>query len=81
MEWEDILPIEKYTVRVPFFVVHALPEILQLHIKMGLLAKKQQALRCAWRLHWWRRPWGRAFEVTMCELKRRLLQVRGLVWA
>ncbi len=30
-------------------------------------------LSCSWRLHWWRRPWGRAFEMTICELKRRAL--------
>ena len=33
----------------------------------------EQALSCVWRLHWWRRPYGRAFELTMCELKRRAL--------
>ena len=31
-----------------------------------------QALECAWRLHWWRRPLGRALELLLCELHARL---------
>jgi hypothetical protein len=30
-------------------------------------------MHCVWRLHMWQRPHGRGFELTMCELKARLL--------
>jgi hypothetical protein len=30
-----------------------------------------QAMKCAWRLHWWRRPHGRALELLLCELHAR----------
>lgn len=48
-------------------------EILKYFKDQGKVEAMQKALECAWRLHWWRRPHGRAFEVVMCELKRRLL--------
>jgi hypothetical protein len=28
-------------------------------------------MQCAWRLHWWRRPHGRALELLLCELNAR----------
>ena len=30
-----------------------------------LISGMQENLKCAWRLHWWRRPHGKAFEVVM----------------
>jgi hypothetical protein len=30
-----------------------------------------QAMQCAWRLHFWRRPHGRALELLLCELYAR----------
>ena len=38
-----------------------------------MVEKFQANLKCVWRLYWWKRPDGRAFEMTMCALKARLL--------
>lgn len=67
-----LLP-QEYAIRVPLFLTHKLDKILKAFVKSGRAAKMQKNLECAWRLHWWTRPHGRAFELTMCELKRRLL--------
>jgi hypothetical protein len=83
VEWEEQLPLKEYAVRVPMWMVHKTPDILNAFIDTGRVAKMQRALACTWKLHWWRRAvgrpgseQGRAFEVLMCTLKRRLL-LRG----
>ena len=38
----------------------------------GVVQGMQANMRCAWRLFWWSRPHGRAFEMSMCSLKARL---------
>lgn len=73
VEWEEQLPLKEYALRIPLWMAHKTDLILQQQIKSGRAAKMQRALNCTWRLHWWRRPEGRAFELTMCELKRRVL--------
>ncbi|KAG1657850.1 hypothetical protein FOA52_002029 [Chlamydomonas sp. UWO 241] len=73
VEWEEQLPLHDYALRVPSWMVHKLPQILTHVIHSGRAARMQRVLDCAWRLHWWRRPHGRAFEMVMCELKRRAL--------
>jgi len=73
VEWEEQLPLKEYAIRVPMWMAHKTPDILQAFIQTGRAANMSAALDCVWRLHWWRRPEGRAFEMTMCELKRRLL--------
>eukprot|EP00195_Chlamydomonas_chlamydogama_P016049 CAMPEP_0202890418 /NCGR_PEP_ID=MMETSP1392-20130828/826_1 /ASSEMBLY_ACC=CAM_ASM_000868 /TAXON_ID=225041 /ORGANISM="Chlamydomonas chlamydogama, Strain SAG 11-48b" /LENGTH=419 /DNA_ID=CAMNT_0049573979 /DNA_START=39 /DNA_END=1298 /DNA_ORIENTATION=+ len=73
VEWEEQLPMKDYAIRVPTWLSHKLPDILQAYVDTGRVARMQKVLDCAWRLHWWRRPHGRAFELTMCELKRRVL--------
>lgn len=64
---------QDYAIRVPMFMMHKLPDFLHAFNNTGRVAKMQKAMECTWRLHWWRRDEGRAFEVVMCELKRRLL--------
>jgi len=76
VEWEEQLPLKDYSIRVPIWLTHKLPDILDAFIKSGRVEKMQKVLECVWRLHWWRRPYGRAFELTMCELKRRKLGSR-----
>jgi len=75
VEFEEQMPMKDYALRVPTWMAHKLPDIIDAFISSGKVAKMQKALGCAWRLHWWRRPYGRAFELVMCELKRRLLGV------
>jgi len=79
VEWEEQLPLEDYAIRVPMWLVHKLPQILEHYEASGRLARMQAALRCAWRLHWWRRPHGRLFELVMCELKQRVAGVSGRI--
>ena len=43
------------------------------------LLTHQENLKCAWRLHFWRPPHGRAFEVVACDLRRRKLGLKGLM--
>ncbi|KAG1654903.1 hypothetical protein FOA52_011063 [Chlamydomonas sp. UWO 241] len=73
VEWEDDLPLQEYAVRVPFMYIHRLPEILhRIERVPGRIAQMRRNLECVWQLHWWNRPHGRAFEMTMCVLKARL---------
>ncbi|KAG1678020.1 hypothetical protein FOA52_000816 [Chlamydomonas sp. UWO 241] len=74
VEFEEQLPLKEYAIRVPLWMSHKLPPILAVFNNTGHVANMQKALECTWRLHWWRRPYGRAFEVVMCELKRRVLK-------
>lgn len=80
VEWEEVLPLKEYAVRVPMWMVHKTPDILNAFINTGRVAKMQKALECTWKLHWWRRTasrpgseQGRAFEILMCVLKQRLI--------
>lgn len=41
----------------------------------------QNNLACVWRLYWWTRPHGRAFELLMCTLKVRVWGPGGCVCA
>lgn len=84
VEWEESLPLKEYALRVPMWMVHKTPDILNAFIDTGRVAKMQKALDCTWKLHWWRRmagrpgsEQGRAFEVLMCTLKRRMLLGQG----
>ena len=45
--------MHRYAVRVPLWMVHKLPQILDAFVNTGRVAKMQRALECAWRLHWW----------------------------
>ena len=78
-EWEGNLPLWNYTVRLPSYMTYQLPQILELYISSGRVARMQENLKCAWRLHWWRRPHGKAFEVLACELKRRKKGIKGVM--
>ena len=87
-EFEDQIEIEKYSLRIPTWFTHKLEDVLILFNQSGRVGEMQKALDCAWRFHWWRRGdgkggeqgmgggegEGRAFEIIMCELKRRLLE-------
>jgi len=79
VEWEEQLPMYEYGLRIPMWQLHRLPEILEVLIRKGRVEQMQQALECVWRFHWWSRPHGRAFELLMCELRRRLLSTGGRV--
>ena len=76
-EWEGNLPLWNYTIRLPSYMTYQLPTILQTYVSTGRAAKMQENLKCAWRLHWWRRPHGKAFEVLACELMRRKKGLKG----
>jgi hypothetical protein len=79
-EFEEQLPLMEYTVRIPGYMAYRTPNILDELVTSGKAAQMQENLKCAWRLHWWRRPHGKAFEVVMCELKRRKMGIpRGLI--
>ena len=52
VEWEEQLPLKDYAIRVPTWLVHKLPDILDAFIRSGRVAKMQKVLECAWRLHW-----------------------------
>lgn len=84
VEWEEQVPLKDYALRVPMWMVHKTPDILNAFIGSGRGAKMHKALECSWKLHWWRRSvgrpgrdQGRAFEVLMCTLKRRLILGTG----
>ncbi|GAX82871.1 hypothetical protein CEUSTIGMA_g10297.t1 [Chlamydomonas eustigma] len=74
-EFEEQLPLMEYTVRIPGYMAYRTPQILDELVTSGRAAQMQENLKCAWRLHWWRSPHGKAFEVVMCELKRRKLEL------
>jgi len=76
VEWEDELPMFDFAIRLPGMYLHRLPEILHKYVRTGHAARLQKNLKCVWRLYWWTRPHGRAFEMTMCTLKSRLLGVK-----
>lgn len=76
-EFEEQLPLKEYAIRIPSFMAFRTPEILKSFVDSGKVKQMQENLKCAWRLHFWRRPHGRAFEVVMCELKRRLMGLKG----
>jgi len=74
VEFEEQLPLGDLSVRVPLWMSHKMPQLLDWLKHINRTAEMQANIdRCAWRLFWWRRPFGRAFEVVMCELKRRAL--------
>ncbi len=52
VEFEEQLPMKDYAIRVPTWLAHKLPEILDLYITSGRVEKMQKVLDCAWRLHW-----------------------------
>ena len=52
VEWEEQLPLKDYAIRVPTWLVHKLPDILDAFIQSGRVVKMQKVLECAWRLHW-----------------------------
>jgi len=79
VEWEEQLPVHDYAVRYPLWMAHKTDKLLHWYMRTGRVAKMQANLQCAWRMHWWHRPHGRAFEVTMCALKRRLLGKPGVI--
>jgi len=74
VEWEDVLPLKEFALRMPSAWMHRLPDILDQVVRSpGKVERMQQALRCVWPLFWWSRPHGRAFELTMCVLHARLV--------
>mmetsp|Transcript_6351 Transcript_6351/g.14064 ORF Transcript_6351/g.14064 Transcript_6351/m.14064 type:complete len:469 (+) Transcript_6351:20-1426(+) len=74
VEFEEQLPMQDIAVRLPMWMVHKMPSLLDWLTHIGKLGTMRKNIDfCAWRLFWWRRPYGRAFEVLMCELKRRAL--------
>ncbi|KAG1663879.1 hypothetical protein FOA52_014692 [Chlamydomonas sp. UWO 241] len=70
-EFEEQIDMRHYAVRLPLSAGYRAPQLIRKWLADGTVAKMQANLECAWRLHWWRHPHGRAFEVTMCELRRR----------
>jgi hypothetical protein len=63
---QDILPIHQYALKIPMFMAHKADLIMQQQMRTGRTAKMQRIIAdCTWRLHWWRREEGRAFEVVM----------------
>lgn len=76
VEWEDDLPMKEFALRVPLWLAWRLPEILDKMVASGQADRMQKNLGCVWRLYWWTRPHGRAFEMTMCVLKARLLKAK-----
>ncbi len=52
VEFEEQLPLKDYAIRVPTWLVHKLPQILEALIETGRVKKMQKVLECAWRLHW-----------------------------
>ena len=63
----------KYAIRVPLWLTHRLESILEHFVETGEYTKLRQALECTWRIHRWSQPEGRAFEMLMCELRKRLV--------
>ena len=56
-------------VRIPLMYLHRMPEFIDRYVREGRVEKFHKAMSCVWRLFWWRRPEGRAFEMTLCTLK------------
>ena len=52
MEWEEQLPLQDYAIRVPLWMAHKLPDILDAYVQSGRVKRMQKVLECAWRLHW-----------------------------
>jgi len=73
VDWEDDLPMHEFAVRMPLSHLHRLPEILNRFKRTGKAAAMRKNLECIWPLYWWSRPLGRAFEMSMCVLKARIL--------
>mmetsp|Transcript_18497 Transcript_18497/g.46865 ORF Transcript_18497/g.46865 Transcript_18497/m.46865 type:complete len:126 (-) Transcript_18497:797-1174(-) len=73
VEWEEQLPMQRYAVRLPSYAMHKMHHILDAYVDTGRWAQMQRAMQCVWRFHWWRHPAGRAFELVMCELRKRLV--------
>ena len=44
--------MKDYAIRVPTWLAHKLPVILDEYVSSGKVAKMQKVLDCAWRLHW-----------------------------
>ena len=67
-------------VRVPLAQMYSMPELIDRFVREGRVGAFHHRLSCAWRLFWWKRPHGRAFEMAMCTLKSRVLggKVRGV---
>ena len=38
--------------RVPLWMAHKLPDILDAYVQSGRVKRMQQVLECAWKLHW-----------------------------
>ncbi|GAX82714.1 hypothetical protein CEUSTIGMA_g10140.t1 [Chlamydomonas eustigma] len=79
VEFEEQLPLQEYAIRVPLWLMHKLSETLDVLARKGVVAKLQKTLECVWRLHWWSAPHGRAFDLLMCELERRLTGYKGAI--
>lgn len=60
-----MLYMQEYAIRIPMWMAHKTDEVLRVFEETGRMAQMQKALECTWRLHWWRREEGRAFEVVM----------------
>mmetsp|Transcript_1453 Transcript_1453/g.3917 ORF Transcript_1453/g.3917 Transcript_1453/m.3917 type:complete len:533 (-) Transcript_1453:549-2147(-) len=75
VEFEEQLPLREYAIRIPLWMAHRTVAILRQLVASGRAAQMQKALSCAWRLHAWRRPHGRALDVVLCELQARALAV------
>ena len=71
-EFEENLPIHEYSVRVPLQYAYTIPQIIKTMQENGKITEMQKKLECAWRLHWWRAPDGKAFDVVACILRRRI---------
>ena len=52
VEWEEQLPLQDYAIRVPLWMTHKLPDILDAYVQSGRVKTMQKVLECAWRLHW-----------------------------
>ena len=50
MEWEEQVPLQDYAIRVPTWLVHKLPDILDVYINTGRVEKMQKAR--VWLLRW-----------------------------
>lgn len=79
VEWEEQLPLFEYALRLPFYAIHKLGDILRDLVKKGRPAKMLQAMQCAWRFHYWQHPEGRAFDLVMVRVSVSIVCVRWLV--
>uniref|UniRef100_A0A7R9Z3L3 Exostosin GT47 domain-containing protein n=1 Tax=Chlamydomonas euryale TaxID=1486919 RepID=A0A7R9Z3L3_9CHLO len=71
VEWEDDLPMEEFSVRLPSAWIYRLPETLEALVASGRAETMQSHLRCVWPLFWWKPPLGRALRMTACVLAAR----------